>query len=207
MPLNTIDKIHNAIEDSGQPMRFLTPLECTPILASTRLAIPDTGGLALNERIAAGQSRLAAGPTRDVERLGYFVEALVRWLPQDHGRLLWINNWNTGLGNAFEAFKAIRQGLGEIRDLKEAPGHYFGPFSWIWDQVEMTQDQLEQTGILAGILFIVMGSGWDAWLVAEDCGDAIEFWEGNVLFYSGHLEKIADAETILRKFDCRREMR
>src|ERR1700744_3623332 len=118
-------------------MRFLTPLECTPIVASTPLAISDAGGLALNERIAAGQSRLAAGPTRDVERLGPLVEALVRWLPQNHGRLLLINDWTTGLGSAFEAFKAIRQGLGEVRDLKEAPGHYFGPFSWTWDQLEM----------------------------------------------------------------------
>jgi hypothetical protein len=148
-------------------MRFLTPVECKPILTSTRLTVSDAGRLAVNERIAAGQSRLAAGPTRDVGRLGYFVEAIVRWLPQNYGRLLWINNWTPGLGNAFEAFKAMRQGLGEFRDLKEVPGQYFGPFSWSWDQLEMTQDQVEQTGILTGILFIVMGSGWDAWLVAE----------------------------------------
>jgi hypothetical protein len=157
--------------------------------------------------VATQQKRLAAGPTRDVERLGYFVEALVRWLPQNHGRLLWINDWTVDLGSSFEAFKEIRQGLGEIRNLKEVPGHYVRPFSWTWDQVEMTQDQAEQTGILSGMLFMVMGSGWDAWLLAEDCGDAIEFWEGNVLFYSSNPEKIADASAILRDFDCRQEMR
>jgi hypothetical protein len=186
-------------------MQFLTLSECGPILALTQPTI--RGRLTFNKDVAARQMRLAAGPTRDVERLGYFAEALLRWLPNDRGRLLFIHSWASNLGNPFEALMAMRSGLGETRSLSEAPGHYIGPFSWTWDQFEITPDQAKEAGLLIGILFIVMGSGWYAWLAAENCADSIEFWEGNVLFYSEDRLRITAAKTILRTYNCRRKMR
>jgi hypothetical protein len=48
-------------------VRFLTPLECKPILASTGVTVSDTGMLNTNESVHSKQRRLAAGPTRDFE--------------------------------------------------------------------------------------------------------------------------------------------
>jgi hypothetical protein len=67
--------------------------------------------------------------------------------------------------------------------MQDVPGHYIGPFSWIWNQTEMISEQAEQTGLLSGLLFMIMGSAWSGWLLADGCPDAIEFWEGNLLFY------------------------
>ncbi len=188
-------------------MRFLSPSECGPILASTHLKVSERGHLANREFTFDGIRRLAGGPNQDVDRLGDFVQALIRWLPKDRGRLLWISGTNTGSGNALEALKAMRVGLGERRALAASPGHYVGPFSWSWDQSEITRDQAAQTEILAGMLFIVMGCGWDGWLAAEQCADLIEFWEGNLLFYSMSPERINEARALQRQFGCREMMR
>jgi hypothetical protein len=179
-------------------MRFLTPPECETILRSTGL--PIFGG-------SAASHRLAAGPPRDADRLGNFVEALLRWLPDNRGRLLWITGWSRGHGNPFEAFKAVRAGLCEHGDLADTPGHYVGPFSWTWDELEIVPDQARAASLLTGLLSMVMGSGWDAWLAAEDCGDTIEFWEGNVLFHAASAAKLEDAAALLRNFNARDHMR
>lgn len=186
-------------------MRILSPEQCAEILGQHYLSKTDAGEPTLSG-IVAQQPRLAAGPSKHVERLGYFAESLIRWLPNNAGRLLWVTNWGSLYGNPYKAFEAMRLGLGEHRELKAAPAMYAGPHSWTWDPEEMEEAQRDDAGLLVAALFMIMGAGWDAWLMSELTTDAIEFWEGNILFYSRSKTRLVTARKLLRTADARMTM-
>jgi hypothetical protein len=159
--------------------------------------------LILDRGIAARQIRIGGRPTPSVSRLAYFAEALNRWLPTSRARLLWVDHWDS----LYEFFVAARRGLGEIRSLSEAPGHYFDPFPYHErDQLKIPPEQARQIGILIGLMSIVMVGGWDGWLVAEGSSDRIEFWEGNFFFHSNDSSRLADAKALMIEFDCPQDL-
>jgi hypothetical protein len=43
----------------------------------------------------------------------------------------------------------------------------------------------------------------DGWLIAADA-DRIEFWEGNIFFYSQDTARLAAAEALMSEFECPR---
>jgi hypothetical protein len=53
---------------------------------------------------------------------------------------------------------------------------------------------------------MVMISGSDGYLLAGACSDRIEFWEGNLFFYSSRRERLSEAEALLKVFDCPRDL-
>jgi len=65
--------------------------------------------------------------------------------------------------------------------------------------LEITPAQAEDEGLLVGILLWILACGWDAWLLADQTTDAIEFWEGNILFYSEEKRRLSAASTLLRE--------
>jgi hypothetical protein len=148
-------------------MKLLALEECRPHLSGTRFRATPEGTLTLDNNLASKQRRLAGGPAREVSQLGSFSEYLLRWLPSAGGKLLLFQHWEPGLNNAFETFQAVRTGLRESRDVASAPALYVPPHSWTFDIDEITPEQAYDSGILVGILFLVMGSGWDTWLIAE----------------------------------------
>jgi hypothetical protein len=52
-----------------------------------------------------------------------------------------------------------------------------------------------------------MIDGWDGWLIAEGSADRIEFWEGNLYFYSKDKSRLAEAEALMTEYDCPRQPR
>jgi hypothetical protein len=95
-----------------------------------------------------------------------------------------------------------------MRSLSEAPGHYFDPYPYNErDQAKISPEQARQTGILIGLMSLLMIGGWDAWLVAEGSSDRIEFWEGNIFFHSSEAARTADAESLMDQFNCPRDLR
>ena len=186
-------------------MRFLSPEQAGDILGAQYLRRTEAGEFALSH-IMAQQPRLAAGPTKHVERLGDFAEALLRWLPDNTGRLLWLTNWGSIYGNPCKGLEVLRLGLGERRDLSVAPSMYAEPHSWTWDPEDMTPAQVDDAGLLIAVLFMIMGAGWDAWLLADGTTDAVEFWEGNVLFYSHSPERLKAARKLLSVAHARMKM-
>jgi hypothetical protein len=74
------------------------------------------------------------------------------------------------------------------------------------DQLKIPPEQARQTGILIGLMAVIMVGGWDGWLVAEGSSDQIELWEGNVFFHSNDPSRLADAKTLMMEFDCPRDL-
>jgi len=102
---------------------------------------------------------------------------------------------------------AARRGLGEHRSLIEAPGHYFGPQPYAeQDQILATRELRADLAILVGLASMVMISGSDGYLLAGGCSDRVEFWEGNLFFYSAHRERLGEAEALLKAFECPRNL-
>jgi hypothetical protein len=165
--------------------------------------------LTLDHGIANRQTRIDGKPTFSIERLSYFIVALIRWLPTNRGRLLWVEHYEDyyPYPSLHDSFMAIRAGLGEKRSLDDAPGHYFDPHDYEQeDQTEILPAHAADVDMMIGLISLVMVGGWDAWLIADSCADRIEFWEGNIFFYSEDRSSIARAESLLQDFNCSREL-
>ncbi|WP_151115792.1 hypothetical protein [Hypericibacter adhaerens] len=163
--------------------------------------------LVLRPDMASRQSRVGGRPPSDVGRLVDFLEAMNRWHSTYTHRLLWIDHWDDMFPSAYDLFVSARQGLGESRSLSEAPGHYFDPYPYDErDQTRISKEQARETGILIGLASLIIINGWDGWLIAGGSSDRIEFWEGNIFFYSNEKTHLANAESLMGQFDCSRDL-
>jgi hypothetical protein len=193
-------------------MHCLTPNEAKDVLESAGFRVSSADDrhrmeLAPEPTVVAGQIRIGARPTPHVDRLCYFAEGRNRWLPSNRHRLLWVDNWTSDFPSAFEFFIAARIGLGETRSLFDAPGHYFDPYPYgELNQTQISPEQARQTGILIGLMSLIMINGWDAWLIAAGSSERIEFWEGNIFFHSHEPSRVAEATVLLDQFDCPRDL-
>jgi hypothetical protein len=161
-------------------------------------------GLNLAPEIAARQDRVGGRPPSDLDQLRYFAEALIRWHPPATPRLLCVSAWNWHFPSIYDVFLAARRGLGETRPLPEAPAHYFDPYPYDErDQTKISPEQARETGILVGLMALMMIDGWDGWLLAGNT-DRIEFWEGNLFFYAHEAARLAAAEALMAEFECPR---
>jgi hypothetical protein len=193
-------------------MRCLTPNEADAILGATGFRVSTEHAwyrkaLILKGDPADRQSRIGGRPTLDISRLANFAEAINRWLPTNRHRLLWVDHSNSDYPSVYDIFVSARAGLGDARSLSEAPGHYFDSHHYDQqDQTEISPEQAREVGIMVGLMSLIMIGGWDAWLVADNCADRVEFWEGNIFFHSGESSTVARAELLLNDFDCPREL-
>lgn len=53
---------------------------------------------------------------------------------------------------------------------------------------------------------LTMINGWDGWLVARGNTDRIEFWEGNIFFYSSEKSRLVAANLLMDEFNCPRDL-
>ncbi len=182
-------------------MRFLTLAEAASLVPADRLT-RDPAGRPIPTMIA-GQKRIDIGMVREIDEALPFVEALIRWLPPDADRIWWMTNWSSGMRTPFEAFRAMRDGLGATSELGKTPVCHFDVQPWTLDQLEMTVGDSREAEALVGMIFMAMLSDWDGWLLSSATGDAIELWERNLFFHAGSRRSAAAADDILRRFETR----
>jgi hypothetical protein len=189
-------------------VRCLTPNEAVDLFGRIGFGIVSGwygNALQLEPEIASRQTRIGGRPTPSVGRLAHFAEALNRWHPPNVHRLLWVSHCSNDFPSTHDLFVAARTGLGETRSLSEAPGHYFDPYPYDErDQLKISPEQARETGLLAGLMSLLMINGWDGWLIADGSADRIEFWEGNLFFYSATKSRLVDADALMDEFDCPR---
>lgn len=193
-------------------MRCLTPNEALSLFGRIGFSITPNPrlnrmALVLDPKITSQQTRVGGRPTTGANRLAHFAEAVNRWHSTNTHRLLWVDHWNSDFPSTYELFMAARAGLGETRSLADAPGHYFVPLPYDErDQIKIPPEQAKQTGILIGLMSLMMINGWDGWLIANGNSDRIEFWEGNIFFYSNEKSRLADANSLMDQFHCSRDL-
>jgi hypothetical protein len=193
-------------------MRCLSPREAVDLFGKDGFSVNSEQDwyrieLLLEPKVASQQFRIGGRPTSDANRLVSFAETLNRWLPPNRHRLLWVEHWQDSFPSTCDLFMAARVGLGEARSMSEAPGHYFDSFPYDeQDQTKISPEHARQTGILVGLMSLMMIGGWDGWLVADGSADRIEFWEGNLFFHSSERSRLADAESLMDQFHCPRNL-
>jgi hypothetical protein len=190
-------------------MRCLSAVETEAIFSSPKFRVCldhqwYRSALVLDPAVAYQQTRIAAAQPTDIRGMAHFVGTLNRWLPSNRARLLWVDHWELGVyGFDNVLVGAAWRGLGETRPLGEACGLFLEAQDWDQeDQAEVSPVQAEARGLLAGMVAMLMMTQSDGWLVAEDCADRIEFWEGNFLFYSADAGQIERANEIVETFGC-----
>ena len=193
-------------------MRCLSPVEVEAIFTSPKFTVSLVhqdyrSALILAPALASRQTRVAARLPQEIDRTAYFIGTLNRWLPSNHTRLLWIDHWETGLygGHENAIVSAAWRGLGETRSLTEAPGLLLEAQDWEQeDQLEIPPAQAETSALLTGVIAMLMITQSDGWLIAGDCADRIEFWEGHFFFHSQVPAQIDRANNIVDEFGCER---
>jgi hypothetical protein len=193
-------------------MRCLTPGEVVGLYGQIGLSVTPNPGLnrmalVLDPKVTSQQTRVGGRPTIDANRLAHIAEAVNRWHSTNTHRLLWVDHWNSDFPSTYDLFMAARFGLGETRSLTEAPGHYFDPLPYgERDQTRIPPEQAKQTGILIGLMSLMMINRWDGWLITDGSSDRIEFWEGNIFFYSNVKSRLADANSLMDQFHCSQDL-
>jgi hypothetical protein len=195
-------------QESHASMQFLTTQELRTRFGPlgfqvvSNLALRRTT-LHLDSDAANRQQRIGTRLALDASLMLPFVEALNRWLPANCARLLWVDHWIDVYPSTHALFVAARLGLGEARPISEAPGHYFSaPPYHERDQLLISDEHSREVGVLIGLASLILLNQWDGCLVAEDCRDRIEFWEGNLFFYSEDAGRLTDASALLKEFKC-----
>jgi hypothetical protein len=189
-------------------MRCLAVDDAATLLEKSGFSVSDSGLLYPDKTLWKTQTRVDGRPPNNATTLPYFVNDLNRWLPNSAGRVLWMSDWDNNFLSTFEASMAVRRAAGEARPILQARGHYFAPFPYHeQDQVEISEAQNAKTGLLVGLVILVMCAAWSGYLVTEDCEDWIKLWEGNLFFYSHDAEKVAAAEALLTRWQCSRQLR
>ncbi len=187
-------------------MRCLTPPETLEIFAITGFVVVEgfyRVELALDQDLARRQSRLGCRPPADILHVSRFLAAVNRWLPNQRRRLLWLSHEQADYPGAMPALALIRASLGEAREVRAAPGHLFDALDYAEeDQTEVSADLARQTGVLAGMMMLILSEACDGWLLAEGCNDRIEFWEGNLFFHSADTARMEEADAMIRTYDC-----
>lgn len=120
--------------------------------------------------------------------------------------MLWVDHWETSSFLGAEALvSATWRGLGENRSFREAPGLYLDPQDWNEeDWTNISPQQAEAIGGLIGVVALLMMTYSDGWLIAAECADRVEFWEGHFFFHSDDPEKLKAANSIIDDFKCKR---
>jgi hypothetical protein len=193
-------------------MRCLSPDEVEAVFTNPRFTVSlkhawYRSALLLDRALAAEQVRIAAQQPGNIESIPRFVRALNRWLPTNRARLLWIDHWETGAFGGFEnaVIEAAWRGLGEARSLDAAPGLFLEAQDWDQeDQIEIGAAQAQASGLLDGLVAMLMMTESDGWLISSECADRIEFWEGHFFFHSRDEGQIRRANEIIDEFRCLR---
>ncbi len=129
-------------------------------------------------------------------QLGSFSSSLVRWLPNNFTRMLWLDDWNTYPAYKMATFKKIRQAYHEARDIIDAPGHLFEPF----DGDDDAFYEHEESGVLCGLVFMVLSFDWRGYIISKDCADHIILADETVVFYSDNDIRFNQAISLAERF-------
>ncbi|WP_072777858.1 hypothetical protein [Marivita hallyeonensis] len=124
------------------------------------------------------------------------------WLPKTSQRLLWIDHFSDGFPSQNRHFLNIL-GQGFASDyLVENPAILLAPLSDdLLDQLAGTHEQNAEAEALIALCTLLSVSGWDAKLLTSGSTDYVEFWEGNVFFYSESNDALNRAAELFDFYD------
>ncbi len=123
--------------------------------------------------------------------------AIANWLPRSSHLLLWIDHYSDSFPSTIRHFlDIVGDGLADSH-LVENPGILLGPLSSdLLDQMAGTSEQDTEAEAIVSLCTLLSLGAWDAKLLVTDSTDYVEFWEGNVLFYSEDQNSLVRANEI-----------
>ncbi|TDT76896.1 hypothetical protein BDE40_0168 [Litoreibacter halocynthiae] len=130
--------------------------------------------------------------------------SMADWLPKNSHRLLWIDHFEDGFPSQKHQFlNVLGEGLASDH-LVENPAILLGPLSDdLMDQTAGKYEQNVEAEALVVLCTLLSVGGWDAKLLTNGSTDYVEFWEGNVLFYSENTEALNRATKIFDLYDLK----
>jgi hypothetical protein len=126
------------------------------------------------------------------------------WLPKNSQRLLWIDHFEDSFPSQKRPFLNV---LGEdlaSDHLVENPAILFAPLSDdLLDQLAGTHEQNAEAEALIALCTLLSVGSWDAKLLTSGSTDYVEFWEGNVLFYSESTDTLDRANKLFDLYNLK----
>lgn len=134
----------------------------------------------------------------------YIFLAMADWLPNNSHRLLWIDHFDDGFPSPKRHFLNVLGDDLPSDHLVENPAILLGPLSNdLMYQLAGTPEQNIETEALVTLCTLLSIGNWDAKLLTTGSTDYVEFWEGNVLFYSESTEALDRAAELLKFYDLK----
>ena len=134
----------------------------------------------------------------------YVLLSIADWLPKSTHRLLWIDYCTDGFPSQKPHFLKILGDDLPSDHLVANPAILLGPFSDdLTDQQAGTPEQIIESEALVILSTLLCIGHWDAKLLTNGSTDYVEFWEGNVLFYSESTEALDRAAELLDFYELK----
>jgi hypothetical protein len=140
-------------------------------------------------------------PKQTPNSLYQFVQQLIWWLPTGADRLLWLSRRSRWSFEQEAVVTSLRNGLGEMRPILEAPGLAFESTSWVdtdWDgRTEF--DELEDSR-LASLMVLLMCFDAEAHVISRAGTDSLYLGDEYVRISSFDAAKLRDAAEMATKW-------
>lgn len=147
--------------------------------------------------------RCGGRPILDLSLVPSFIVDVNRWLPNRHPRLLYICHFEEGFPSPIDALRTLHGDSGRAADGDPPRGYLFPMLDYdLADQAAIETELYRETSLLVGLVGLILLGGWDAILFCPDREEWIEFWEGNILFYSVSDGRLQQAELLLQNYGC-----
>ena len=128
---------------------------------------------------------------KKVSALAYFSARLNGWLSDGSERLLWLSSWETEPPQPLLFFEEIRKGSGDSRHIIDAPGHL------------LETPNSTEAALLTGLIFLVIGFGWEAYIVPQELADFVYLGDEHVVCSSARPEKMRELSEMVAAFGLR----
>jgi len=185
-------------------MKCLTLVECQQRLAPSGVSISEHGYFIFPKRQGSAPYVIKTDLPIGASKLMWFFSALVDWLPNGCNRMLWLSKWLTYPPDQVVVFEKLRRGCGELRHIVEAPGHLF--VSSTYENYEGKSDcDVEEDGILAAMLLLMVSFDWEGYLVADNSDDRILIGDEYLEFCSVDILRIQRIIKIAKSYKLKYE--
>jgi hypothetical protein len=184
--------------------KFLSQDESKEWLRSFAVRINQNRALVFPHDAQRETQTLIAQLPEKSQKLTYFLERVVDWLPRGGERFLWLSDWTTYPPHPLAFFETVRFGCGESRHIIEAPGCLFESDSGSANQ---EFSDVPDTSTLIGFSLLAVNFNWQAYLVTRHEMSHVYLGDEFISFFTTDDRKLDEAFALARRFELRIKQR
>jgi len=163
--------------------------------------------LPLDPRSMDELQRIEARADLDCANVSALLLRIIGWGGFSGARLLWVSSTFSVYPDVSRLYYGLLARFGDSQSLMDRQAILFDGLGGDIYDVFADESIREEVETLVSALSVILLGSWDAFLLSEASGSFVEFWEGNILFYTSRKDAASEAEAIIAEFELPAGMR